>query len=89
MNNLSKLGATSITLRDGRTGKHGPAITESGNLIIDARFNKIDSELSKNIKSLVGVVEHGIFLDLCHKVVIASQDGIISERQKKERNRAR
>ena len=78
---LRSLGATEIELRSGLSGKHGPAITESGNLIVDARFDEIDEFLPHKIKSLVGVVEHGIFVGLCDRVVIASSDGKLSERR--------
>jgi ribose 5-phosphate isomerase A len=39
-------------------GKHGPLITENGNLIIDVMYNK---PFLMNIKSKSGVVEHGYF----------------------------
>ena len=78
---LISLGATEVQLRSGLSGKHGPAITESGNLIVDARFSEIDESLPHKIKSLVGVVEHGIFVGLCDRVIIASSDGNISERR--------
>lgn len=77
---LRALGATDITLRDGRSGKHGPAITEAGNAILDARFSEITGELPRHIKGIVGVVEHGIFVDRCDQVIIASPDGLITER---------
>jgi ribose 5-phosphate isomerase A len=42
-------------------GKDGPVITESGNIIIDAHFDAIDPSLEKELKSIVGVVESGLF----------------------------
>lgn len=77
---LRRLGATEVELRSGLSGKHGPAITESGNLIVDARFSQIDETLPEKIKGLVGVVEHGIFVGLCDRVVIASLEGNIIEK---------
>lgn len=78
---LRALGAANISLRDGRSGKHGPAMTESGNLILDARFSEITDDLPSRIKTIVGVVEHGIFVDRCDQVIVASADGRLSERR--------
>lgn len=49
-------------LRNGK-GKDGPTITENGNLIIDAWFDNITEELEKDIKSITGVIESGLFLN--------------------------
>lgn len=78
---LRALGATEVTLRDGRSGKHGPAVTESGHIILDARFLEINDELPRLIKGIVGVVEHGVFIDRCDQVIIASPNGGMSERR--------
>lgn len=58
---LFKLGAESIDLRLAK-GKDGPIITENGNLILDAIFRNVDKHLEKNIKSIVGVIESGLFI---------------------------
>ena len=58
---LKKLGAIDIKIRKAER-KDGPIITESGNLIIDAKFNNIDEELEKQIKAIVGVIETGLFI---------------------------
>ncbi len=57
---LHKLGATNLELRLGK-GKDGPVITESGNLIIDARFDQIEPHLEASIKGICGVIESGLF----------------------------
>jgi ribose 5-phosphate isomerase A len=57
---LCKLGATKIELRLG-TGKDGPVITESGNMIIDARFEAIEPHIEAAIKGICGVIESGLF----------------------------
>lgn len=57
---LYNLGATKLDLRLG-LGKDGPVITESGNLIIDARFERIDPGLEPLIKGICGVIESGLF----------------------------
>ena len=48
---LKELGAISTKLRIAEDGKDGPIITESGNFIIDTKFEKIEEMLEKNIKS--------------------------------------
>lgn len=57
---LRKLGAINLELRLG-TGKDGPVITESGNMIIDARFDTIEPHLETAIKGICGVIESGLF----------------------------
>lgn len=68
---LHALGATSAELRLCSGGKHGPVITEKGNLIVDCRFPTVDAALEKRIKSVTGVVESGIFSGLAHEVFVA------------------
>jgi ribose 5-phosphate isomerase A len=59
---LLKLGANEINLRLAKS-KDGPVITEAGNLILDVRFNKITSEYEKEVKSIPGVIESGLFIN--------------------------
>ena len=58
---LIKLGATEVILRKA-IGKDGPIITENGNLILDTKFTNIDKNLEKNIKTISGVIETGLFI---------------------------
>ena len=58
---LAQLGVLDITLRMAK-GKDGPVITESGNFIIDVKFKKIESSFEKEIKSIPGVIESGLFI---------------------------
>lgn len=59
---LLKLGANDINLRLA-VSKDGPVITEAGNLILDVRFDKITSDYEKEIKSIPGVIESGLFIN--------------------------
>ena len=68
---LNGLGAKEVTLRKCTGGKHGPVITEKGNLILDCKFEQVNAALEKSIKSLIGVVENGIFGGLAHEVLVA------------------
>lgn len=67
---LKALGADSISLRLAK-GKDGPVITESGNLIVDARFYEIDNDLEFKIKAITGVIESGLFIKYNVEVLIA------------------
>ncbi len=58
---LLKLGGKEITLREAK-GKDGPIITENGNFILDVKFENINKELEKQIKSITGVIESGLFI---------------------------
>lgn len=74
---LKKLGASEIALRPA-TGKHGPIITEAGNVILDATFGNIHETLERDIKAIVGVVESGLFIGYSDEVIVASASGVKS-----------
>ena len=57
---LRSLQATEVELRHG-SGKDGPVITEAGNLILDVRFAEVAPGLEREIKSITGVLESGLF----------------------------
>ena len=74
---LRKLGASEITLRSG-SGKHGPVITEAGNVILDATFSSIQENLEREIKLIVGVVDSGLFIGYANEVLVAGKSGVTS-----------
>lgn len=57
---LLKLGAAETMVRPAK-GKDGAIVTESGHFILDAKFNDIGPSLEKDIKSITGVIESGLF----------------------------
>ena len=59
---LEDLGAIQAILRKAEK-KDGPVVTESGNVILDTKFVEIYDGLEEDIKSIVGVVESGLFMD--------------------------
>lgn len=59
---IVKLGGKDIELRRA-VNKDGPEITENGNLILDVKFDIITDELEKQIKSITGVIESGLFIN--------------------------
>jgi ribose 5-phosphate isomerase A len=74
---LRQLGASELSLRAG-SGKHGPIITEKGNIILDATFSRIEAGLEQEIKSLTGVVESGLFIGYVSEVLVADAKGVVS-----------
>lgn len=75
LNDLLRLGAKTAQLRMGGKAKAGPIITDNGNFIIDADFGEIsDPEgLATKIKSLVGVVEVGLFINIADAVYFGNE----------------
>ncbi|MEW5686028.1 MAG: ribose-5-phosphate isomerase RpiA [Pseudomonadota bacterium] len=56
-----------------------PVRTDGGNLIYDAHCGRIEepAALAAALKSLTGVVDHGLFLDLADRALIGTPDGVI------------
>ena len=59
-------------------------ITDNQNYILDCDFGKIDEPqlLEKEINSIPGVVENGLFIDLVDEVIVGSKQGIITLEEK-------
>ena len=72
---LERLGSRP-ELRCAASGQ--PFVTDGGNFILDCLFGPIDDppETERRIKSIVGVVENGLFVGRSSAVIVASQDGI-------------
>ena len=51
--------------------KDGLVITEKGNLILDVTFSKITTNMETKLKSMVGVVETGLFIGYKPKIILA------------------
>ncbi|WP_028273655.1 ribose-5-phosphate isomerase RpiA [Atopococcus tabaci] len=61
-----------------RTDEDGQTYqTDSGNYIIDLEMNEITNphQLGEWLDGLTGVVEHGLFLDCVHTVIVGYEDG--------------
>jgi ribose 5-phosphate isomerase A len=70
---LKKLNGTGeIRLVEGK-----PLITEQGNLLIDGDFGLIRDPalLAEQLTRIVGVVEHGLFIDIATTVIMGVGDG--------------
>jgi ribose 5-phosphate isomerase A len=71
---LERLGARPVLrARDG-----APFVTDSGNQIYDCDFGPLSdaTAIAAAIKALPGVVDHGLFIDLVHTVIIAGASGV-------------
>ncbi|CAJ1226457.1 MULTISPECIES: ribose-5-phosphate isomerase RpiA [Levilactobacillus] len=71
---LDKMGLHP-TFRMQDDGSH--VLTDSKNYIIDLHLGRIDHphELANTLNGIVGVVEHGLFLDTVNTVIVGRQDG--------------
>jgi len=76
-NTLETFGGRSI-LRNAKDGNL-QFITDNGNFILDVDFGTIDNprELERKLRTVTGIVENGLFLDMTHKVYVGSKDGAI------------
>ena len=58
---VKKLGATKLEIRKSNTND-GYLITDNGNYILHAWFNKIEADLEEKLAQIDGVLESGLFI---------------------------
>jgi ribose 5-phosphate isomerase A len=71
---LAALGArVTLRMKDGQ-----PVKTDQDNLLLDAAFGPMEdpAAVASALNGRAGIVEHGLFLDLAHDVIVAAADGI-------------
>lgn len=81
---LSSLGAEPTL----RRAPDGSAFrTDQGNMILDSHFGPIvDLEvLAEKLASRAGILEHGLFLNLAHDVIVAGPEGVRHLKRKSQR----
>ncbi len=68
-------------LRKAKSG-NGPYVTDEGNYILDCECGSISEpeSLAAELKSIVGVVEHGLFLGMATLALIGGEDGVTEYR---------
>jgi len=56
-----------------------PVRTDGGNLIYDVHCGRIEepAALAAALKSVTGVVDHGLFLDLADRALVGTPDGVV------------
>jgi ribose 5-phosphate isomerase A len=71
-------GNGELRLRESAPGT--PYVTDGGHLIVDAFFGRIsDPEaLSRDLLDIAGVVQHGLFLNMCKTAYVATLDGVMT-----------
>lgn len=62
-----------------RRGDGIPFVTDNGNYVLDCRFFPFPDppRLGQRLKAIVGVVEHGLFLDMHPVVLVAGRQGVV------------
>ncbi len=78
LDTMDVLGTT-VTLR---MNGEAPKITDEGNHILDLHLKRIGNarQLALVLNQIPGVVENGLFIDICDKVVIGHGDGRVELR---------
>lgn len=78
------LGSLDVLGREVRQRMNGdrPFITDEGNYILDLHLGRIGNarQLSLIVNQIPGVVENGLFIDICDVVVIGHGDGRVDVR---------
>lgn len=71
---VEALGCEAILRMEG----DAPYVTDNGNWILHCRFPRIDSpaELGHRLKSISGVLEHGLFLEMADLVIVGRKGGV-------------
>jgi ribose 5-phosphate isomerase A len=74
---MANFGATGELRQRLRNGAE-PFVTDGGHYIFDACFGRISAPeaLASALMEIPGVVEHGLFIGLCHRAYIAGPDGV-------------
>ena len=69
---------------DLRLNKGQPQVTDQGNYIIDCHFRKIENPklLEHQLNMVPGVVENGLFINLCTKMILADGEQLIVKDRK-------
>jgi len=64
--------------------KAGPVVTDNGNFILDVDFGLIQDpgKLLGDVNSIPGVVETGLFVNMCEKAYFGQEDGSVVVRDK-------
>lgn len=73
---MDVLGTTAMLRMNG----DAPFVTDEGNHILDLRLNRIGNarQLGLVLNQVPGVVENGLFVDICDKIVVGHGDGKVT-----------
>ena len=78
LSNLDVMGRVSTLRMNGDT----PYVTDEGNYILDLALHRIGNarQLSLVLNQVPGVVENGLFIDICDMVIVGHADGRVELR---------
>ena len=81
---LATLGYHNVSIS--RRGGETPYITDEGHYILDLELSTIDDiqALSDGLLAIAGVVETGLFIDMCDLVVMGDGDGFVHTKAKNQ-----
>lgn len=81
---MDVLGRDSVLRRTGDV----PFVTDEGNHILDLRLKRIGNprQLALVLNQMPGVVENGLFIDICDRVILGYGDGTVEVRDIHEGN---
>ncbi len=73
---LASLGTPNVSATLRMNGDK-PFVTDEGNHILDLQLGRIDNprQLSLVMNQIAGVVENGLFIDICDMVIVGHEDG--------------
>lgn len=74
----SLMGNPELRIQQGQ-----PSVTDQGNFIIDCHFRKIKKaeQLEQQLNMIPGVVENGLFINLCTRMIMADGEKIIEKKR--------
>lgn len=72
-----RIGALGAQCAERTTPDGKPFITDGGHIILDCRFQALESArwLQERLDSMVGVMEHGLFLGMTSEAIVAHANG--------------
>ncbi len=74
---LSEAGVLRPRIKVRADAGHNPIVTDGGNYILDCQCGIIPDvpKAAALLANVPGIVEHGLFVDLCRAVIIGAEDG--------------
>ena len=75
---LHATGCAGLEVSVRETGRGKPFVTDGGNVILDARAERIPNpkDLADALKRITGVVDHGLFIGLAKTIILGKAKGV-------------
>jgi len=80
---LKKIAALGASVKPRRYANGNPFVTDEGHIILDCHFGEIPDPraLARQLDSLTGIVEHGLFVDMATVALIGKGDDVVEFRR--------